>query len=170
MPKKISFGLSVSEINNAVKELRKYQAELNYKCQKFADKLAELGLQTAKSVLEQHIYSGETIGSLRIETDERGAVTKLRIVVESEAILFLEFGSGIKYSGTVNPKAEELGYGPGTYPGKGHWNDPNGWWYLGDDGEWHHSFGIEAAMPMYKSTVEMRQQIMKIAKEVFGGG
>jgi hypothetical protein len=157
----------MSSINNAVKELRKYQSEITYKCQRFADKLAELGLQTAKSVLEQHIYSGETIGSLRIETDEKGEITRLRIVVESDAILFLEFGAGIKYSGTVNPKAEELGYGPGTYPGKGHWNDPNGWWYMGDDGEWHHSFGIEAAMPMYNATVAMRQQIASIAKEVF---
>jgi hypothetical protein len=166
--KKISFGLSVSEINNAVKELRKYQSDINYKCQRFADRLADLGLQTAKAVLEKHIYSGETVGSLRIETDESGAVTKLRIVVESEAILFLEFGAGIKYSGTVNPKSSETGYGPGTYPGAGHWDDPNGWWYLGDDGEYHHSYGIEAAMPMYKATVAMRQQISSIAKEVFG--
>ena len=167
MPKKITFGLSISEINNAVKELRQYQSDINYKCQRFADRLAELGLQTAKSVLEQHIYSGETIGSLRIETDETGAVTKLRIVVESEAILFLEFGAGIKYSGTVNPKSAEMGYGPGTYPGKGYWDSATGWWYMGDDGEWHHSFGIEAAMPMYKATVAMRQQILSIAKEVF---
>jgi hypothetical protein len=160
--------LSVSEINSAIAQLRQYQLELNYKCQKFAEKLANLGLQTAKAILEKHIYSGETIGSLRIETDEVGAITRLRIVVESEAILFLEFGAGVKYSGTVNPKSADLGYGPGTYPGVGHWDDPNGWWYLGDDGEYHHSYGIKAAMPMYQATVAMRQQIMSIAKEVFG--
>ena len=166
--KQISFGLSPSEINNAVKELRQYKSEITYKCQRFTDRLAELGLQTAKSIMQEHIYSGETIGSLRIETDERGAITRLRIVVESEAILFLEFGAGIKYSGTVNPKAAEMGYGPGTYPGKGYWDSATGWWYMGDDGEWHHSFGIEAAMPMYNAAVAMRQQIRSIAKEVFG--
>lgn len=167
MSKKITFGLSVSEINAAVKELRQYQSEITYKCQRFTERLAEIGLQTAKAILEQHIYTGETIGSLRIETDEKGEITRIRIVVESEAILFLEFGAGIKFSGTVNPKAKEMGYGPGTYPGKGHWDDPNGWWYLGDDGEWHHSFGIEAAMPMYKASVAMRQQIVSIAREIF---
>lgn len=168
MAKKITFGLSVSEINNAVKELRQYRDEVNRKCQVFAEKLAGLGLQTARAIMQEHIYSGETIGSLRIETDETGAVTKLRIVVESEAILFLEFGAGVKYSGTVNPKAAEVGYEPGTYPGKGYWDSETGWWYMGDDGEWHHSYGIEAAMPMYKATVAMRQKIRSIAKEVFG--
>ena len=178
MTKKISFGLSVSDLNSAIKELRQYQADLNIKCQKFTERLADLGLETAKAIMKEHIYSGETIGSLRIETDEIGSVTKLRIVVESEAILFLEFGAGDKYSGTNKPKASEMGYGPGTYPGAGHWNDPNGWWfptdaprlirYTDSSGQgWGHSYGIEAAMPMYNASVEMMRNVRKIAKEVF---
>lgn len=167
MPKRITFGLSSSEIQKAIQEIKSYQSELDYKCQKFAERLAEEGLSTAKAIIQRHVYSGETIGSLRIETDSAGKVTRLRIVVESEAILFLEFGSGIKYSNTENPLAGEFGYGPGTYPGKGHWNDPNGWWYLGDDGEYHHTYGMEAQMPMYKASIEMAQKAVKIAKEVF---
>lgn len=177
MPK-FSFGLSPSEIDRTIADIRKYQSGLNYKCQKFAEQLADLGLQTAKAVLQQHIFTGETIGSLRIEVNEAGTVTRLRIVVESSAILFLEFGAGIKYSGTINPKAAEMGYGPGTYPGKGNWDNPNGWWFPTDDPRlirytdksgqgWGHSYGIEAAMPMYNATVAMRQGIAKIAKEVF---
>jgi len=167
MSKQIKFNLSQKSIQNAIKQLEQYKVDLNRKCQVLVKLLAEHGYSVADAILLQHIYTGQTEGSIRIEDISSGGVTKMSIVVESDAILFLEFGSGIKYSGTVNPKASELGMGPGTYPGEGHWDDPNGWWYLGDDGEYHHSFGIEASMPMYKASREIVNNVGKIAKAVF---
>ena len=39
--------------------------------------------------------------------------------------------------------------------------------YYSDSGEWVRSYGTEATMPVYKATVEIIQNIRKIAKEVF---
>lgn len=168
MSKKIKFGLSVTEINRAIQEVEVYKKELNDKVQVFARRLSNLGLNTAKAIIQQHTSSGATIGSLRVETDSLGQITRMRVVVESSSILFLEFGAGITYNqGNENPKAGELGYGVGTYPDQTHAYDPNGWWYQDENGEWKHSYGTKAVMPMYNASLVMASQAVKIAKEVF---
>lgn len=167
--KKISFGLSVSEIQLAIRELEKYKADINTKTELFVQKLAECGLEVAKAVVGNHTHgTGETLNSLRIAFDSNGYLKSATLSGESEALLFLEFGAGIHFNKDMtHPLASELGYGVGTYPGQVHAFDEGGWWYLGDDGEWHHSYGIGADMPMYKSAMEMRRKILSIAKEVF---
>lgn len=165
--KQIKFFLSQKSIQSAIKQVEEYKKSLPSKCELLVRLLAEHGMSVSKAIIEQHIFSGQTLNSIRIENRSDSGITRMSIVVESDAILFLEFGSGILYSGTVNPKSAELGMGPGTYPGEGHWDDPNGWWYLGDDGEYHHSFGIEAAMPMYRATMDIVRNVGTIAKAVF---
>ena len=169
MAKTISFGLSVSEIQKAKKQIPQYQSELNAKTNTLVKRLATIGLDTSKAVIERHRNGdGATLGSARIETTSTGEIVRMSVVVESDAILFLEFGSGITYNeGNENPLASELGYGPGTYPGQTHADDPNGWWYQDDNGEWKHSYGIQADMPMYKASRAMRENVSKIAREVF---
>lgn len=169
MAKQIKFGLSVSEIQQAKKQIQQYQSELNTKTNTLVKRLATIGLDTSKAVIERHRNgSGATLGSARIETTSTGEIVRMSVVVESEAILFLEFGSGITYNeGEGNPLANEFGYGVGTYPGQTHANDPNGWWYQDDNGEWKHSYGIKADMPMYKASRAMRDSLSKIAREVF---
>jgi len=163
----IKFGLSPKEIGKAIKGIEEYKKGLNKKCERLILELADLGYKTSKAILQEHIYSGQTIGSIRIENLSDSQKTRMSIVVESSAILFLEFGAGIKYSSTAHPKASELGMGPGTYPGKGYWDSPSGWWYLGDDGEYHHSYGIEAAMPMYQAEQAIIRDMNKVAKKIF---
>lgn len=172
MPK-YTVKLSAKSFYDLADSIKKYRLGLQEKCEKFTRRLSEVGLQKAESILVKHVETGATIGSLRIEDNSDGKVVRMSVVVESNAILFLEFGTGIANSGTKNPKADELGYGPGTYSdsekGKGHWDDPNGWWYQKEEGgKWYHTYGIEASMPMYNASVEMRDKISKIAKEVFG--
>jgi hypothetical protein len=85
------------------------------------------------------------------------------IYAEGESVAFIEFGSGDKY-GHGHPQAGELGMGPGTYPeGKGHWDDPRGWWY----GHGKHTYGNPPAMAMYQAVQAMTEQITMIAREVF---
>lgn len=109
-------GLSAREFRELADQIHDYRMDLQEKCEEFAYRLSEIGLQKAESILIEHVDTGQTIGSLRVENNSDGKVTKMAVVVESNAILFLEFGAGVKYSGTKNPKADELGYGPGTYP------------------------------------------------------
>lgn len=169
LAKKISFGLSTKEIQRAIKELKSYQQSLDEKNDLFVSELSKLGLETARMVISSHTHgTGATQGSLRIETTSTGEIASMQIVVESEAILFLEFGAGFRYnSGAGNPYAGQMGMGAGTYPGQTHADDPNGWWYQDETGEWKHSFGIKADMPMYKAYVAMFEQINAIAKRIF---
>lgn len=164
--RKYTTGLSASGFRTLAKEIRKYRNGLQEKCEEFAKRLCEEGMECTKIILSQHKDSRQTLESLHLEDYSLGNKAYMCIVVESEAILFLEFGAGIKYSHTQNPKASELGYGAGTYPGKGHWDDPDGWYYI-KDGKWHHTFGTEASMPMYNTSVEMRDKVQRIANEVF---
>lgn len=84
------------------------------------------------------------------------------IIVSGEQVLFFEFGAGIRYAGQSHPKAGYLGLGPGTYPGKGHWNNPRGWWYTASNpsdpnirkytsggGGSAHTYGNPAYAPTY---------------------
>lgn len=169
LPKSIKFGLSVKEVQNAIKELKAYQNSLDAKNERFVMELSNLGLEVARSIVVQHTHgSGQTLGSLRVETTQTGEVTSMQIVVESEAILFLEFGSGFRYnSGVGNPYAGKFGMGPGTYPGQTHADDPNGWWYQDETGEWKHSFGMKADMPMYKAYVAMFEAYQSLARQIF---
>lgn len=168
MGKVITFRMSRSSIKTAQKQLRDYQKEITEKCRLLVHKLSEIGLDSTKAILQQHVDTGQTIGSLKIEENSSGKIIRMAVVVESEAILFLEFGAGIKYASAENSKAGELGFGPGTYSGAGHWNDPNGWWYPDEHGEYRHTYGTKASMPMYKASVKMRTSVLKTAKEVFG--
>jgi hypothetical protein len=164
--KQIKFSLSPTSIQQAIKEIQAYKQSLPAKCQLLVRALAEHGYNISHSVLAEHQFTGQTLASLRIE-DMSSDKIRMAIVIEPSAILFLEFGSGVKYSATVNPKSAEFGYGVGTYPGQKNAFNPGGWWYLGDDGEYHHSYGIEAAMPMYKAEKAIIDDIGMIVKAVF---
>lgn len=178
MQKTITMILSQSSIQNAIKELRQYQNDLNRKCEIFCQRLAELGIQTAK---ENTGNFGKYI-SFTYEVKDRTKGCKAVMVatntgiIHSEwmtkdgvksadvsPILMCEFGSGLK---AENPK-NIAGVGTGTFPGQTHATDPNGWYWMDLDGEWHHSYGVTPKMPMYHASIEMILNIRKIAKEVF---
>jgi hypothetical protein len=38
---------------------------------------------------------------------------------------------------------------------------------MGDDGQWYHSYGLKADMPMYKGWLEVFTNCQKIAKQIF---
>jgi hypothetical protein len=167
----VNVGKGVGEVDAAIAKLKAYRESLVEKNRIFAQRVAELGatnVNTRLSELSAVIPSDEPIGTAYVENTELYDVCRMRIVVASSMILFVEFGTGIRYSGTVHPKAGEMGYGAGTYPGKGHWDDPNGWSYQDGSGVWHHTYGIRAQMPMFNAAQEMRAQVLDIAKEVFG--
>ena len=178
MPKTITMTLSQSSIQNAIKELRQYQHDLNRKCEIFCQRLAELGIQTAK---ENTGNFGKYI-SFTYEVKDRTKGCKAVMVatntgiIHSEwqtkdgvksadvsPILMCDFGSGLK---AENPKGIP-GVGTGKFPGQIHAEDPNGWYWMDLDGEWHHSYGVTPKMPMYHASIEMILNIQKIAREVF---
>ena len=162
---KLKINLNKSDIPNTIKQLERYKSDITHKINKLAERLAEEGYKIATSKL--YPTGIGTFENDRIYINEM-AKNKYSIVVESKEILFLEFGAGIKHSGTRYPQSDEFGYGAGTYPGKGHWNNPDGWWYRDESGNYVHSYGNPPYMPMHDTAKELRERIQKIIKEVFG--
>ena len=158
MAKTIRIQLSDESIRNGIRELRQYKQWVEAKETELRMRLAQLGATVASIQFSRAIYNGSKDVTVRVDATGSVAV----IYAEGESVAFIEFGSGIKY-GYGHPQAGEHGVGPGTYPGKGHWDNPKGWWY----GHGKHSYGNPPAMAMYDAVQTMTEELTRIAREVF---
>ena len=159
MSKRINIELTDASIKSGIKELRLYQRWVVEKEAELRSRLAALGATVASIDFSRAIYNGSNDVSVRV--DDTGSVAV--IYAEGESVAFIEFGAGIKY-GYGHPQAGAHGMGPGTYPGKGHWDNEKGWWY----GHGQHSYGNPPAMAMYDAVQKMTEELTRIAREVFG--
>lgn len=177
MSKKISFGLSVKEVRNAIKEIKEYQNSLTGKCEELCRRLSAEGIVIAQAHIGNSGFGKYVRLSSEI-TPEKAGCKAILIMEDSQKIvskwqnqdgvqskeispaLMLEFGAGLP---AQNP-ANIPGVGTGTYGTHG--NEP-GWWYMDLQGEWHYSNGTSPKMPMYFAGKELRNKVLKIAKEVF---
>lgn len=176
--RKFTSDLSVDGIENLKKQLLNYKQSLNDKCITFIQRLSDEGIVVAK----QNVGGfGKYITFSTTITHENGGyhgimlATNTGIIVSQwktkdgeksadvSPLLMVEFGAGLK---AKNPK-NIPGVGTGTFPGQTHASDPNGWWYMDLDGVWHHSYGLEPKMPIYKASLEIHKKILRIAREVF---
>lgn len=156
-------GISEDAIKAAAQELRRYAEWLDRKETELIAKLAERGRSVASIRFSGAQYDG--VNDVSVRVDNTGSVAV--IYAEGEAVAFIEFGSGAAM-GYGHPQAGEHGLGPGTWStgesGKGHWDDPNGWYY--EHGKKSH--GNPPAMAMYDAVQAMTAEITSIAREVFG--
>lgn len=176
----IQGSLSVEGINSIISQLQQYKTDLQRRQERFVRRLAEEGFDIAAIQLndveemdwnERHYTSLDTDkqpGTLTIETQFEGEIASCTLTFSGQQVLFIEFGAGFFWNPLPNPKESEFGYGVGTFPGQKHANDENGWAYYGEDNQWHRSMGIKATMPMYHASVQIREKVVEIAKEVFG--
>ena len=171
-------SLSGDSFRNLAAEIMEYHDGLMDKCRTLCYEVAQAGYNVINAVLSEHIDTSETIGSLRIIKQEtqsvEGATFLAAVRVTSDAIMFLEFGSGLVGAGSAT-HAEQFGMGSGTYepkaprqdPNYDNWENPNGWFYVGNDGNVHKSFGMPASMPMFQGGKEMERKLQEIATRVF---
>lgn len=160
--KKIVVPLSVTGINQLQDELKEYQRWQQEQAKELAERLAVLGGTVASIRFKRAFYKGMMDATVSVVAIPDG----YKVVANGESVLFIEFGTGIKH-GYGHPEAQEFGMGPGTYPdGKGHWNDPNGW-YLPKSAGGGHTYGNPPAMPMYEARKQIEQELPMIVKEVF---
>lgn len=153
--------LDPKSVQNAIERVETYRKGLRVKAEEISRRLAEYGAMLAENAYDGTPYTGDRNVYVTVEDRPNGYA----IVADGETVLFLEFGAGITM-GYGHPQAAEFGMGPGTYPippGKGHWNDPKGWWT--PQGE--HTYGNPPSMAMYNAAKELRKQAAKIAQEVF---
>ena len=160
--KKVIVPLSVSGIERLQKAVDEYQKWQEQKTAELLDRLVMLGASTASIRFARATYTGLKDATVTVEPIANGYVIK----AEGQSVLFLEFGSGIRY-GSGHPENAEYGMGPGTYPdGKGHWDDPKGWWLPKNKGGGH-TYGNPPAMAMYEARKSIEQELVRIVKEVF---
>lgn len=168
---KIYCSLSTKSLNKAIKAVQAYKERIENKNDVFVRRLAELGIP----VIEENILAAQgdsdTNHNTYIKLTSLRGYSEARLVVEGKDLLFIEFGAGVHYNvpagSSPHPKGDEFGYTIGSY-GKGQ-GAKDYWYYVDETGAKHRSHGTEATMPVYKASVEIIENIRKIAKEVFGG-
>ena len=164
MPKVIKMDLSVSSIDNAIAQLTAYRNTIDVKKDKLLEALARIGVQEASVRFTTAMYDGVNDSSVSLEPISNGYA----IVAEGHAVAFIEFGAGVYYNSGEpypNPRPEGI-VGIGEY-GKGY-GKRQAWGFTDVSGELVITHGNPAAMPMWYASEEMRSNILKIAKEVFG--
>ena len=156
MNKVYTIDLSASGINELQMGLKEYDKWLKEKSDELCRRLAEMGAQKAEINFAAAYYDGDEDHSITVES--RGA-NEYAVIASGQTVLFVEFGTGLIGYGHPDPQ----GYGPGTYPGKGHWSDPGGWYYA----HGKHSHGNPPNMPMYNTVKELEQELARVVEEVF---
>lgn len=163
MHKKITISLfDPNSISNAIKEIENYQKWVERKKKELMERLAKIGVERATLNFSQAIYDG--VNDVQVYSVNNG--NEWRIIADGTAVAFIEFGAGARY-GDGHPLNGEFGTGPGTYPeGKGHWNDPEGWFFFNGAG-YTHTYGNPPNMAMYDTYKYLQENLTNIAREVF---
>ena len=165
----INITLDEKSLEDAIRKVEDYSKDLKTKTSQLVDDVANQVKEYAAFELSQHVWTGETLASLRKEINKGGFTAHILV---GGAAVWLEFGTGVVANpvgvgGYAHPMAAELGmYGIGEF-GHGHGADPNGWWYYDETGRKRHTFGIPATMFMYHSAWNARRDIPYLARRIW---
>lgn len=169
--------IDIRNVTVGIREIEKYRDNLKKKNKMFIQKLAEKGIDIATLKYNKVEYDGVNDVSVK-STPTWISDNKLVIEATGNSIGFIEFGTGI-YNPVHHPKESEFGAMRGAY-GKGKGKNI-AWGYYGDsstanaggrsistkNGNVVVTTGNNANMSMYLTGKELREQILKIAREVF---
>ena len=171
--KVISVSLSESGIEKAIQELLAYKQEIIRKTELLRQKVAARLADEARSGFNGSIVDDLTgknnprLADVNVSVDDQDNVSV--VVAEGEDAVWVEFGAGVYHNGSVgsspHPKGAELGFTIGGY-GKG--NGKKEIWGFYEDGELRLTHGTPARMPMSQAMNTIINDIVSIAREVFG--
>jgi len=170
--KKIKMNLSVSSVENAIKQIEEYKRSLVLKTSQLLDELGKIGIRTIDQKMSSIQGDSDPNHYAFVKMNSYGSFTRATIILQGRDVLFIEFGSGVHYNGATgsspHPKGQQMGYTIGSY-GKGQGANDS-WVYFNEEhGRFETSQGTKAAMPMYNAEVEICKAIKSVAKKVFGG-
>lgn len=169
--------LSQSSIQNALNETRNFIGWVTRQIPVFVERVAEKGVEIASMKFDSAIYDGTNDAEVKWE---RRGDNEAAIIATGGSVLFIEFGTGIKYP-DIHPQAGENGMVRGEF-GHGLGKLPGGWRYRGNPGSngeviqegRHkgevHTYGNPANMPMVMTVDELKDIVEDIAREVFRYG
>lgn len=166
--------LNPASIDEAIKELQAYKKWLTERTSAFLKALADEGMEIASVKFSTAQYDGTNDVSVSVE--ERGE-SRVAVVAAGGAVLFIEFGTGVKYPDN-HPEAGEHGMIRGEY-GYKLGRLQKGWRYTGDPGTngevitegKHagevHTYGNPANMSMYLTIRELEDKFEEIARRIY---
>lgn len=176
---KIKEDLSVKGIEALKRQLLQYKDSLSIKCEKLVSRLLQSGVEVSQAKINESPLGKYVTVTTNISSDNigckgillaKGAVKEQEGYEPFSILLAIEFGSGVHFNPTPNPLiSSEFPYGVGTFPGQVHAMEPGGWYFWSEEKQqWIHSYGVKATMPIYSSDMEIIQNVVKEAKDVFG--
>lgn len=167
----ISFGLSVQDIDRAMKELADYKQDILKKTELLRERVAERLCVEAQSgfngaVVDDLVRGGQKFAQVRVTVDNRGDMTV--VVADGQDAVWIEFGAGVYHNGSPgsspHPHGVELGMTIGGF-GKG--NGKKETWGYYEEGTLKLTHGTPAVMPMAQAVTTVCNEISEIAREVF---
>lgn len=181
--KVISFSLSESSIDEAIKEIEVYQKDIEAKTEEIRIRVADLIKQYSQSGFDAVTFLDVALVKVgdgydtvtitpertRVDVDHSGNVSIVFTSADSRDAVWIEFGTGVTNNGAVgtspHPQGQRLGFTIGSY-GKGKGKQKM-WGYKEGDNLYLTS-GTKARMPMAKATASVINDLIDIAREVFG--
>lgn len=169
--------LKVKGFDKAINQLTKLADNFETKIKTVIDKLANMGVEKARSIFNSEALIYDGINDVVVEDARWVSKTKIEIVARGQAVAFIEFGTGIVYADD-HPLASQLGIARGTY-GQGKGANPT-WAYYGtkgkntnakivrtdlDKGDVVLTEGNPPAYGMYLAGEEIKNNILKLVKE-----
>lgn len=154
--------IDVENLGAVLNDLENYKRKLDGNVTELVRQTTEFGRNEASSNFNSAKYDG----TKDVRVTSRAYKKEGTVTASGESVLFIEFGTGIAYPND-HPEATSLGIEHGSWSegpeGKGHWDDPNGWFYAHGKRSW----GNPANRCMYNAKKEVERNAQKIAREVF---
>lgn len=179
MGKSFNLRLTSKNLDKIAQELKKYKEnELLAKMNLFVERLAEVGVQSAKANLVSldAVFTGELLNSIKSVPGTAGNNQSVFfVVVHSDYCAFVEFGTG--------SRGKQLTYMQATgddFPDGVRWRYNKGktirvladgrigWFYPANDGGWYFTEGMPSRPYMYMAGLDIRDRVLKVAKEIWG--
>ena len=170
--KVITINLKTQDIDEAIKEVEAYKAEIARKTNLLAERIAKRISENAQSGFNGSIVDDLVNGTARkanVSVSWTGQGNLYVVIAQGKDAVFVEFGAGVYHNGAVggspHPKGAELGLTIGSY-GQGKGKNPT-WSFIDEDGKLKRTHGTPATMPMERAFIGVLNDFVKIAREVF---
>lgn len=170
MPKLIKINpYSEKSVDNAIKQMKLFKAEVQLKTRQLVERLADAGFQIVSA---SGASEGDTnfVGDAYVQFEYADVSAKATLVLHGEGVAFIEFGAGVHFNApagqSTNPFGQQLGLTIGSY-GLGLGANDSWVYFDSDEGKYKTSHGTKASMPMATADVAIRDSFERVAREVF---
>ncbi len=169
--KTINVTLDPKSIDKAIKELKRYQKDIEKKTKRLVIKLTDYGAKVVrvKIVSMGAVYSGELLSG--VDGYYSPLLNAGFVRVTNDHVAFVEFGTGVvgqksphKNGEYLSKAAWQYAVGPKIITTK---DGRVGWIYPTKDGGFRFTEGMKARPFMYETALQIQREFPQMAKEVF---